>query len=317
MNPISSEKETSGFRADAVMLAVTIVWGSSFVVIRNVLDTAPPLLVLFGRFAVGALLIAPLLRRRPRPDAATIRDGAILGLLLGVEMCIQVSGQARTTATNAGFLTGLGTVITPFAAVARTRRLPTAANGAGVALASVGFALLTFPRAGASFEMGGILVAASAFVFAAYTVELAERAGAHDAVWLTVLQLAIVALTAGFLSLLLRTPLLAGTVAGSLETRPVSGSGPFLWSVLYLGTFCTAAAFIGCTWAQGRMSAIHAAIILAFEPVVAAILAAVLLHERLPARGWLGAACVMAGIAVSELRPRRRAGGATRSDGVS
>ncbi|HSS45766.1 MAG TPA: EamA family transporter, partial [Thermoanaerobaculia bacterium] len=69
-----------------------------------------------------------------------------------------------------------------------------------------------------------------------------------------------------------------------------------------LGSFCTAGAFLGCAWAQGRMSAIHGAIILALEPVAAALLAAWLLRERLGIRGIGGGAMVLAGIAVSELR---------------
>ncbi|MGH9369618.1 MAG: EamA family transporter, partial [Thermoanaerobaculia bacterium] len=83
---------------------------------------------------------------------------------------------------------------------------------------------------------------------------------------------------------------------------PIEWPGKFLWSVLYLATLCTLLAFLGWTWAQGRMSAIHGAIILALEPVVASLLAAWLLHERLGARGIAGAMLVLVGIVVSELR---------------
>jgi drug/metabolite transporter (DMT)-like permease len=316
MNPTSSENDANAFRADAVLLAVTIVWGSAFVVMRHALDTAPPFFLLFCRFALGAALLAPFLRKRTK-SAGLGRDGWILGSLLAVEMALQVSGQAGTTATNAGFLTGLGTVLTPFAAVARTRRLPTAGNGIGIALASAGFLLLTFPGRGATFQRGDLLVAASAVVFAVYMVELAERGGRHDALWLTAAQLSIVALGAGVLSLLARSPLFSGTVAGALESRPVDWRGAFPGSVLYLGFFCTFLAFLGATWAQGRMPAIHAAILLALEPVVTWILAAAILNERLGPRGWWGALLVMAGIAVSELlrRPRPVAAAANRSDG--
>lgn len=304
MNSISSEKDANALRADVVLLVVTIVWGSSFVVVRHALDTAPPFFLLFCRFALGAAFLAPLLWRRARPVALG-RDGWILGALLALEMSLQVSGQAGTTATNAGFLTGLACVVTPFVAVARTRRMPTIGNGIGIALASVGFLLLTFPGRGASFQRGDLLVAASAVVLAVYAVELAERGSRHDALWLTGAQLSIAALGAGALSLLVRSPLFSGTVAATLESRPVDWHGPFPGSVLYLGLFCTFLAFLGWTWAQGRMSAIHGAILLALEPVVAWLLAAWLLDERLGSRGAAGALLVLAGIAVSELRLRR------------
>jgi len=303
MRPLQHETGSSPWRADAVLVVVTIAWGSSFVVVRHALDTAPPLTLLFARFALGTALLAGAVWRRPWTAAAG-RDGLVLGFLLASGMCLQVSGQAGTTATKAGFLTGLASVFTPFVAVARTRRLPTVANALGIALATAGFLLLTYPPAGAAFERGDLLVGVSGFVFAVYGVELAERAGRHDAVWLTAIQLAVVAAGAGLSSLVFRTPSLATTAAGKLEARTVDWGGPFPWSVLYLGILCSAGAFLGWTWAQGRMSAIHGAIILALEPVVAALLAAWLLRERLSARGVVGAVLVFVGIVVSEIRRR-------------
>jgi len=300
MRRLQHESGSSPWRADAVLLVVTVAWGTSFVVVRHALDTAPPLLLLFGRFGLGAVLVAAALLRRHGMRGA-LRDGLLLGALLGLGMCLQVSGQAATTATKAGFLTGLASVVTPFVAVARTRRLPTTANGVGIALASAGFLLLTYPPQGAAFESGDLLVVASSVVFAVYAVELAERAGRHDALWLTFIQLAVVAALAGVSSLALRATF-AGGPAAALEARPVDWTGPFPWSVLYLGVVCTAGAFVGWTWAQGRMSAIHGAIILALEPVVAALLAAWLLRERLPTRGIVGAILVLFGIVVSEMR---------------
>ncbi len=299
------ENDTSALRADAVLLVVTIVWGSSFVVMRHALDGAPPFLLVACRFGLGFLLLVPALLRRARP-AGIARDGWILGGCLALGMSIQVSGQAATTATNAGFLTGLASVVTPFVAVARTRRLPTIGNAVGILLASAGFLLLTFPEAGVSFQRGDLLVAASSVVFAVYAVELAERGRRHDTLWLTAFQLAIVAAWTGFLSAAVRSPVFAGSVPALLESRPIADGASFAASVGYLGALCTAAAFFGWTWAQGRMSAIHGAIILAFEPVVAALLAAWLLGERIGRRGLLGALFVMAGIAVSEVRPKTR-----------
>jgi drug/metabolite transporter (DMT)-like permease len=290
---------------DLVLLAVTIVWGSSFVVVRRALDTAPPLALLFWRFAVGTapVAVALALRRGPRPRGFG-RDGLVLGLLLAAGMSLQVVGQAETTATKAAFLTGLAVVLTPFVAFLRTRRLPTIENGAGIALASVGFLLLTFPPKGEPFARGDVFVFGCGVLFAFYGVELAERAGAHDALWLTAVQLSLVLAAAGLLSLALRTNALRGLHAAALEARPIPWGGSFPASVGYLGSFCTVGAFLGWTWSQGRMTAVHGAIILALEPVVAALLAAWALGERLPARGLFGAVLVIAGIVVSELRLR-------------
>src|SRR6185369_10683824 len=189
-----SPRVSAGLRADLVLGAVTLVWGSSFVVVRHALDDAPPLAFLFWRFFVAALLAGALAARRPKSRAA-LRDGLVLGILVAIGMSLQVVGQAETTASKAGFLTGLAVVLTPFVAFFRTRNLPSIENGLGIALACAGFFLLTFPAAGGA-------------AFAFYGVELAERGGAHDALLLTAIQLAVTATVAGALSLLLRLPAL-------------------------------------------------------------------------------------------------------------
>jgi len=86
--------------------------------------------------------------------------------------------------------------------------------------------------------------------------------------------------------------------------RPLLWSGGFLGAVAYLATIGTVGTFLSQTWAQRHMSATHAAILYALEPVWAALLAAWLLGERLGARGAWGAALVLAGIVASELRLR-------------
>ena len=292
------------FKPDLVLMGVTLIWGSGFVVVRHALDTAPPLALLFFRFLVAGALAFAALARRPKPRAA-LRDGLVLGALLSLGMSLQVVGQAETTASKAGFLTGLAVVLTPFVAVFRTRRMPSVPNGVGILLASAGFLLLTLPAAGGPLNRGDLFVAACGVVFAFYGVELAERGGRHDAMWLTAIQVSVTAAVTGSLSLVLRLPGLSSVPAAALEARPIQWRGGFPWTVLYLATVCTVLAFLGWTWSQGRMSAVHGAIILALEPVFAALFAAWLLRERLGPRGSAGGALVLAGIVVSEVPWRR------------
>ena len=301
--PETPHDRRTRLRADAALIGVTFVWGSSFVAVRHALDDAPPLALLFWRFLVAVAITAALVaRRKSWPGARAIRDGIVLGSILALGMSLQVVGQAETTASKAAFLTGLAVVLTPFVAVFRTRRLPSLENGIGIALASAGFFFLTFPTGGGVMQRGDLFVAAGGIVFAFYGVELAERAGAHDALWLTAIQLAVTAAVAGALSLARRLPALSGLPAAVLEARPIPWRGSFPASAVYLGSVCTVLAFLGWTWAQGRMSAVHGAIILALEPVFATLFAAWLLHERLGPRGVAGGLLVLAGIVVSESR---------------
>ncbi len=223
-------------------------------------------------------------------------------------MTCQVLGQIETTASKAAFLTGLSVVMTPFAAYARTRRLPSLENAVGITLAGLGFLLLTFPGGAGPINRGDVLVFACAIVFAFYIVEISLRTRSHDALWLTTVQLAVVMVVAAVLGAVAR---LAGA---AFELRPLVWEGTFLRSVLYLGTIGTVGTFVTQTWAQGHMSATHAAIIFALEPVWAALLAAWFLGERLGVSGWWGGALVLAGIVISELNLSRIRAVRSRTD---
>jgi drug/metabolite transporter (DMT)-like permease len=304
---VNLEAESSlrrSLRADAVLVGVTLVWGTSFVVVKNAFEGSPPLQFLFWRFLIASALLGLIVLKRPRTPGL-VRDGLVVGALLAGGMSLQVLGVPSTTASKAAFLTGLSVVLTPFAAYLRTRKLPSVENAAGVTLAAAGFVLLTFPAGGGHFNRGDALVFGCGVVFAFYIVELSERSSRHDSIWLTFFQLGTVAVVAGVGSLVLRTPLFAAIVEGAREHRTVMWEGTFLWSVLYLGSVGTVGTFFGQTWAQARITATHAAILFALEPVFAALFAAWMLRERLGGRGILGGVLVLGGIVVSELRLRR------------
>jgi drug/metabolite transporter (DMT)-like permease len=287
-------------RADAALILVTMIWGSSFIVVKNVVRDSPPLAFLFFRFLLAAAVCGTFaLRRRRTPNL--LRDGAIIGSLLGGGMILQVLGQVETTASKAAFLTGLSVVLTPFAAFVRTRRLPSLENAIGITLAGLGFLLLTFPGGAGPINRGDVLVFLCAIVFAFYIVEISLRTRDHDAFRLTTVQLASVAACAALVGGGLRA------AGAGFELRPLVWDQSFLLSVLYLGTIGTVGTFVTQTWAQGHMSATHAAIIFALEPLWAALLAAWLLRERMGVSGWWGGGLVLAGIVVSELRLRRAA----------
>jgi drug/metabolite transporter (DMT)-like permease len=303
-NDPAANARPARLKADGVFILVTLVWGTSFVIVKNAFASSPPLQFLFWRFLIASTLLVPVLFFKRRTPGLW-RDGVVTGLLLGFGMSFQVAGVPTTTASKTAFLTGLAVVLTPFAAYLRTRRFPSLENGIGIALAATGFVLLTFPAGGGPMNRGDALVAVCGVIFAFYTVELAERSARHDAAMLTFVQLATVVVVAGTASLVLRLPAFAALPEAIAESRPVLWRGTFLWSVLYLASLGTVGTFFSQTWAQARMSATHAAIILALEPVFAAIFAAWILDDRLGTRGIAGASLVLAGIAVSEVRLRR------------
>ncbi|HTY40960.1 MAG TPA: DMT family transporter [Thermoanaerobaculia bacterium] len=287
------------WRADAVLIAVTLAWGADFVLVKNLLGAVPPLPFLFWRFAAATALCAlalPGRRRTPRLGP----DGLVLGIVLALGMGLQILGQVETSASHASFLTGLASVFTPAAAYLMTRKLPTRENGVGIALAGAGFVLMTLPTGGA-INRGDLLVFGCGVTFAFYIVLMAERSARHDPVWFTVIQLVVTTAAAG-------VAVVAGGGLAALArgVTPLLDDAALLWQAVFLVVIGTAGTYVFQTWAQGHMSATHAAIIYTLEPVVTALLAAWFLGERLGTRGWLGGLLVLAGIVVSEIRLRPR-----------
>ena len=292
--------EKHSWPAAFALVAVTVVWGTTFIVNAEVLGREPPLAYVAARFVLAALILnAATVSRGVTPRLW--RDSLGMGVLLALGMGAQIVGQTETSASKTAFITGLSVVLTPVVALFRTRRAPGLAVLAGVALATGGFALLSWPTDGGGINRGDLMVLACAIFFAIYFVENEIRSPRHDAPLYTARQMIAAAATLAAASLFLRLlrPALAIT---RLEARPFSLDRGFIVAVAYMTLFATIGTFTVQNWAQARISATRAAIVFALEPVWAAIFAAIVLGERLGARGYAGGALVVGGIVVSEIR---------------
>jgi drug/metabolite transporter (DMT)-like permease len=290
--------------ADLVLVAVTAIWGSTFIVNRLALDTAPPLLFVLARFALAAAVLYLVARGRPTtPNLA--RDSATVGLLLAAGIGFQVVGQLFTTASKAAFVTGLSVPLTPVAGYLMTRKKPSKENLAGLVIAALGFAVLTWPRdAAAGFNTGDLLILVTAVSYAVLIVVVSETAASHDVRWYSFGQIVFAAAGVGVVRLAL-APFLRGRGAFlEAEARPLVLDRTIVLSILWMALVATVVTFLAQTWAQARMPATHAAIMFALEPVFTALFAALFLGERMSRRDWTGACLVLAGILVSEVRGR-------------
>lgn len=290
--------------ADLVLVVVTAIWGSTFIVNRVVLETAPPLLFVLSRFALAAAVLYVVARGRPRTPNLT-RDSAAVGILLAAGIGFQVAGQLFTTASKAAFVTGLSVPLTPVAGYLMTRKKPSKENFVGLVIAALGFAVLTWPKDAASgFNTGDLLILVTAVSYAVLIVIVSETAGSHDVRWYSFGQIVFAAIGVGAVRLAL-APFIRGKGAFlAAEARPLVFDRTIVFSILWMALVATVVTFLAQTWAQARMPATHAAILFALEPVFTALFAALFLGERMSRRDWAGAGLVLAGIVVSELRGR-------------
>jgi drug/metabolite transporter (DMT)-like permease len=290
--------------ADLVLVVVTAIWGSTFIVNRVVLASAPPLLFVLARFALAGAILGLVARGRPRTPNL-LRDSAAVGLLLAAGIGFQVAGQLFTTASKAAFVTGLSVPLTPVAGYLMTRKKPSRENLAGLVIAALGFAVLTWPKdAATGFNTGDLLILVTAVSYAVLIVIVSETARTHDVRWYSFGQIVFAAIGIGAVRLAL-SPFIHGSGAFlAAEARPLVFGRTIVVAILWMALVATVVTFLAQTWAQGRMPATHAAIMFALEPVFTALFAALFLGERMSRRDWTGASLVLAGILVSELRGR-------------
>jgi drug/metabolite transporter (DMT)-like permease len=299
-------------RPELVLVGVTVLWGSTFIVTKDIVRDAPPMLYLVFRFGIAAVLMLALYGKGVRKKQLIV-DGVLLGVLNSLGLILQVYGQVYTTASKSAFITSLNTPLVPLVSYALYRTRPTAPQLVAVVLATVGLMLLTYPAGGARWNAGDLYTVGCAIFYAFTIVQIARRSPRHDARPLTAVQIAAATLT--FCCALALAQLCIHTISPAslpefarLEARPLVLTQRLVVEGVYMAIFCTVLTFGLQTWAMARMSATHAAIVFALEPVFATVMAIGWegSAEWPGARGATGAAIVMIAVAVSEL-PRRRA----------
>jgi len=273
-------------RALVALIAVTAVWGVTFVQVKDAVAIYPLFAFLAVRFAIATATLAPPAARRVRDlGRSGAVGGAFLGLLLAAGYALQTAGLERTTVSSTGFITGMYVVLTPLIALVLYRsRIGLAAWG-GVLLATAGLAMLTGIHAGSA--TGDLLVLGGAAVYSLQIVLMERYAPRYDALAFTFVEMA-----AAFVGLLV--------VAIVLRDLSVP-HGWTVWGALVVtGVFASALGYLVQTWAQRRTSATRTALAFTMEPVWTAFFGFTLAGDRLGALGWGGCAAIMAGIVLAE-----------------
>lgn len=287
-----------------MLLVVTALWGSTFVVIKLAVGVVAPSVVILGRFALAAVVFVPWLRR----DRRLLLIGVELGFWLCAGYATQTVGLQYTTASQSAFITVLNVIIVPMlaAALGQSVRWPV---WVAAVFAVLGVGLLTGGVTHLNAGDGWTLLCA--LTYAVYVLRLGQNAGRYPLLPLTAAQLWGVVVFA---------------VLWVGSTRPSFAHMPWLL-LIYLGLVTTALTTLLQTLGQRWVGAPEAAVIYALEPVWAAVFAFVFLGERLGGVGLSGAGLIVMATVLSQwpavtarLRGPRpvimeRGSGASRGDG--
>ncbi|MEZ5097619.1 MAG: DMT family transporter [Nocardioides sp.] len=288
-----SERRTA-LLGTLALLGVTASWGSTFFLIKDLLERVPTLDFLAVRFTVASVAmvaVAPRTLRRLSRDSR--RHALVLGGLYGVAQILQTAGLAETPASVSGFITGMYVVATPlFAALLLHHRI-SRMTWLAVGLATAGLGVLTLD--GFSVGYGEALIFVAALLYALHIVGLGAWSRPEEAIGMSILQIIMVAVVC-----------LVATAPDGVVLPPT----PADWaSLLYMAVVAGALAMLGQTWAQAHLSPTRTAIIMTMEPVFAAFFAVLLGGESLTLRMSLGGGLVLAAMLLVELLPRRRVEG--------
>jgi len=277
-------------RAIAAMVLATLLWGGTFVAIRDAVADIPPALLVASRFlGAGVLFALVLLVRRHVPSRRELSGGALSGLLMVGGFYLQAVGLRSTSAGSSAFLTCAGTLLAAFWAWLLLRERPGMRLVAGIVIAMAGSALLSL-RGGFRPGTGELLTLAGAALFALQVVAIARFAATTDPVAFTCVQ--------SFAASAVLLPFAAPS-AHALGTL----GGPNLARFAYLLVAGSTVAPLLQVFAQRTLSAGRMGLLFALEPVFALLFAVTLGAERFEPRWWLGAALILAAVVMVEWRP--------------
>ncbi|MGE5458296.1 MAG: DMT family transporter [Methanococcaceae archaeon] len=289
--------------AESALLLSTIIWGGTFVIVKESLHDISSMLFVSIRFFIAAAVILPFAWKKLKAaDRQSLMRGALLGVLLFLGFSTQTMGLQRTTATKSGFITGALVLFTPLLQFIIEKRKPSKASLSGSAIVAVGLLFLSvknttiqnlFFELGSNFNSGDMLTLICAAIFSMHIVYLDKISKITDFVVLTFTQIFVTAVLS-----------LIGSFtfsAVNIEPAFIHFTHYLLFGILYSSLLATVVTMSFQTRYQKEISPTKAGIIYSFEPVFSAFLAYLVLSETLPAFGVIGSILIFSGLIIAEL----------------
>ena len=271
------------------LFAAAFLWGTSFVVMKNLLSNISPLYILSFRFCGAAVLLLPACAGKlKRFDRHYLAGGAMMGVALLLGYIFQTYGLRGTTPGKNAFLTSVYCVVAPFFQWALAKKRPDKFNVAAAAVCIAGIGLISL-EGELSIGIGDALSMSCGIFFALHIVVSAKSVSGRDPMMLAILQFA----TAGVLSLI---------SAFIFEEPPVNMAAGDIQGVIFLTVVCTAGCFVFQVFGQKYTPPSQAAVILTLESVFGAVVSVIFFHEVLTVQLTVGFALAFIAVIISETK---------------
>ena len=277
--------------ANILLITTTVLWGTTFIITKNLIQEVPIFLYLGLRFSLAIFGFLPYFIHVKNVNKKIIKFGVLTGLIYCFAIIFQTFGLQTTTAGKAGFITGLSTIMVPFLTWLWFKKALKKRVWLAVVISVIGMALLLL-EGESGIVVGDFLVLICA-VFCAFHIVLTDKFVRLVDVYLySIVQLTTISLFCFGSSFLFN------------ETFDLINVGlPFWLIMIYMGVIVTAGTFIFQNWAQQHQGPSQTAIIFTLEPVFAVIFASFIIgNETMSLVGWLGCALIFIAILITVLK---------------
>lgn len=285
---------TKQLKADLFLIFITAVWGSSFTLMKNILDDIPPFAFLALRFSTAAIILLIIFHKRlGKLNKTSMLKGFVIGLMLFGSLALQVIGLKYTTAPNSAFITSLSVVMVPIVSSILLKKKPARSSMMGVAFAFIG---LFFVSGGLNFKVniGEFLTLLCAICVTMQIIFIDKFTDNEDPVLLGVLQVVFSAILS----------------IGSwiyIDSKPFTLNQSIVITILVTGVLGTALAYTGQTIVQKFTSPTRAALIFTLEPVFGVVFFILIpnsqsITEKISLHTLIGCVLILLGTLVSELK---------------
>jgi len=281
---------TRRLRYEALLALNTLIWGSTFLVVKYEVTLSGPFIYLATCYAIGALTLALIFRRRlARITRAELRGGLALGVVLFAGYAFQTTGLQFTTVSKAGFITGLYVPLVPLFFFVFLRQRPALSAFIGVICSFAGLFLLSLNNQFSfSIGIGELLILGAAIAFAAHIVLIAKFSSGSDMTNLAIIQLGLTSLLS-FAVWPFGHQLHGAPPAQFWLIAALMGIGDIAYTLLVMNRV------------QQYVGGIRATLIYAMEPLWAALAGVVVAGDVLSVPAWIGCGCILAGMIVGRL----------------
>jgi len=276
-------------KADLALVLVTVFWGSTFIISKMTLVSVDVFLFLFLRLSIAALILFIfVINRLHLITISLLKHSVILAIFLYTSYFFQMYGIQFTTASNAGFITGLSVVLVPVFNYLFFREKTNPVTIISVFIAFAGLFLLTGANP-LQWNKGDFWVFLCAITVAFHIIYTGKFAKLNPVLLLTAFQL-------GFVSLFSALPLIWYNPATPFTIPAVTE----IYAILYLALFGTVFTYVTQTSMQRFTSSAHTALIFSLEPFFAALFAWLIANEKLDTIAWIGGSMIIIAMVLAE-----------------